>query len=228
MKQTLYFAKNVEFEGDTQPKLEIKEEKTNSPKVKIEIKREFKVETKDEPLDDKGEFDDELQKGLLVLDTMDFETRMDTENGQFEAEMELDNAVHDDKQYECSICKKEFAQEKELKHHVTTIHDEKKAYNCSKCEDRFSSKRDLKKHTTAVHVEKMKWKCPICEKEFGQKGHLKHHVTTVHEEKMLHKCSRCARCFGSSSILKKHIASIHEGKGPHKCSNCELEFSQKR
>ena len=68
-KQTVDFVKKIEFEGDVKPKLEVKKEKTDSPKVKIEIKKEFKV--KDEPLHVKEEFDDELQKGLVVLDTMD-------------------------------------------------------------------------------------------------------------------------------------------------------------
>ena len=212
-KQTLDLAKNIEFEGDLQPKQEIKEEKTNSPKVKIEIKKELKVEIKDEPLDVKGEFDDELQKGLLVLDTMDFETRMDTENGQFEAEIELDTAVHEDKKpYECSICNKAFPSKQNLAKHNASIHEKIKQHKCTVCDAKFALKGNLMVHIKGVHENIKPFKCLNCDASFIQKQKLDIHNVAVHEKKKPFKCTLCHFSCSYASNLKQHVTGVHEGK----------------
>lgn len=93
------------------------------------------------------------------------------------------NYVHNGiKEFQCSIedCKKTFAYEKSLKHHISVHHSESsvKIY-CDRCDKVFVDRDGLRKHQKSVH-EGIRYECNMCEKKFSRKSILKKHVDTKH------------------------------------------------
>ena len=209
--QILDFVNKIEYtdDKDIKPKLEIKEQKTDSPGFKIEIKKEIK----EEPLDVKEETDDDMKIGLAILDTLDFETRGGAENGQFDDEKELDNGSN--KQHKCTICEQAFGQKGQMKHHVISVHvHNMRIHKCSLCDEEFKRKRNIKHHIANVHEGKGKqmYKCSSCEKAFSKISEMNIHIANVHERIGPLKCPLCEDIFPHKSHLIKHIVYVHEEK----------------
>ena len=214
--QTLDFANKIEFtdDADIKPKLEIKEQKTDTLEFKIEIKKELKIEMNEEPLNVKEETDDEMKTGLAVLDTLDFDTRRDTDNGQFDTEKEL---YHESKtQHKCTICDQDyFGHKGHLKDHVIAFHvHNMRIHKCSLCDEDFSRKVPIIHHIANAHEGKGKpmYKCLSCENKFFKISEMNHHIISVHERKGPIKCPLCEKVFPQKNLLMEHIVRIHEEK----------------
>ena len=118
--------------------------------------------------------------------------------------------------HKCHICNKEFGQY-ELEVHFLTCSRE---YKCDLCEEIFAIDKNLKKHITNVHNVQKNHKCDTCDKSFSQSGVLKIHIKCVHEGLKNHKCDLCDKAFSQKQTLVNHIKSVHKGLKNHKCDIC--------
>ena len=53
--------------------------------------------------------------------------------------------------YKCNLCTVEFDLHRDLKMHLSTVHDDKKLYNCKICDLFFIQEDSLVRHTINVH-----------------------------------------------------------------------------
>ena len=58
--------------------------------------------------------------------------------------------IHGEKQYECKLCAKKFAQRDTCMNHIRT-HDDRYKFRCDECRKRFSVYKQLKTHCHAKH-----------------------------------------------------------------------------
>ena len=69
--------------------------------------------------------------------------------------------------------------------------DKKKSFKCEICDSHFKQNRGLKYHISSVHEEKKQVMCQICGKTFQHKKSLSGHIATTHEGKKPFKCNIC-------------------------------------
>ena len=53
-------------------------------------------------------------------------------------------------------------------------------FQCDICDIKFTAKRNLKRHITKVHEEKKSFECPLCLERFSRKGAMKIHIDKKH------------------------------------------------
>ena len=89
--------------------------------------------------------------------------------------------------FQCENCDKPFSDKKNLKKHVSTVHNKKKAFKCDICDYSFSVKGSLKPHTESVYGGKKPFKCDICDYSCSHKMMQCAISKTLLEEKYSHK-----------------------------------------
>ena len=110
------------------------------------------------------------------------------------------------------------------------IFDGKKSFNCDLCEKAFASQKNLNRHIKNVHKENTAaHRCQICNKYFSKKHGLKIHTAIAHEEIKPFQwgpflCNFCGSSFGVKSKLNLHIEAVHEGTKPFQCHLCDSKF----
>ena len=80
---------------------------------------------------------------------------------------------------ECTMCKKKFKNENNLKTHDLRYHIKKgteNVYSCKYCAQTFSNKVELVGHITSYHK-----KCYICENIFPSQRDIEMHMKAVHK-----------------------------------------------
>ncbi|XP_071059978.1 zinc finger and SCAN domain-containing protein 12-like [Pseudochaenichthys georgianus] len=98
----------------------------------------------------------------------------------------------ENKPFSCSVCKKAFSLNGNLKEH-TRIHTGEKAHSCSVCKKAFSHSGHLKAHMR-VHTGEKPFSCSVCKKAFSLNGNLKEHMR-IHTGEKAHSCSVCKKSF---------------------------------
>ena len=145
-------------------------------------------------------------------------------------------SVHDTKRHKCLYCGEIFMRRKNLKNHITSVHEAPKPYHCPHCNASFENKEVLQSHVLSVIAP---FKCSICDYGSTKKKNLKRHISTVHEGQKPFRCTICNEHFNQCESMKLHVASVHnshivtayaypEGnrKKKYKCSNCDANFTQ--
>ena len=149
-----------------------------------------------------------MKTGLAVLDTLDFDTRRDTDNCQ--------KLYHESrKQHKCTICDLDYFGHQDLKHHVIAFHAHNmRIHKCSLCDEDFSKKVSIKHHIANAHEGKGKkmYKCLSCENKFFKISDMNIHFADIHERKGPIKCPLCEKVFSQKNHLVKHIVRNHEEK----------------
>ncbi|PCD22891.1 hypothetical protein FGRA07_04261 [Fusarium graminearum] len=102
-----------------------------------------------------------------------------------------------------------------------------KQHECPTCPKAFQLKKDLKRHISCVHEKRQPFKCPHCPKSFGTKGNMAKHIQIIHEQRKPFKCSHCLKTFSDQSNLTQHIRSVHGKLRPFNCPQCGVSFSKK-
>ncbi|XP_071058560.1 zinc finger and SCAN domain-containing protein 31-like [Pseudochaenichthys georgianus] len=126
------------------------------------------------------------------------------------------------KPFSCSVCKKAFSQNIELKLHMR-IHTGEKPVSCLVCKKHFSLSGSLKKHMR-VHTGEKPYSCSVCTKYFALSGTLDRHMR-IHTGEKPYSCSVCTKYFALSGTLDRHMR-IHTGEKPYSCSVCKKAFSR--
>ena len=119
-----------------------------------------------------------------------------------------------------SFSDKSFKQNKQLRTHVRSKHEEKfeseknkvkkpvEKTVCPICEAKFD-KTYLKRHQRQVHEHKKDHKCEHCGKEFFDKKRLNSHIKRRHDKIRDEKCNKCDKVFFTKEVLQKHIKYTH-------------------
>ena len=69
-----------------------------------------------------------------------------------------------------------------MKKHLQSVHEEN-TIQCNICDSKFSAPRNLKVHISVVHDGKKPFKCDLCDKCYAMPSKLKQHILRVHERK---------------------------------------------
>ena len=127
-----------------------------------------------------------------------------------------------EKRFECTVCSKQFADQKGLVWH-SRIHSGEKPYKCHVCNKAFNVSRSLNCHMRVHKVEKPH-KCTVCNKAFSRLGHRNTHMR-VHNGEKPYKCTVCNKAFSQLVNMNRHMR-VHKGEKPYKCTVCNKAFSQ--
>ena len=112
---------------------------------------------------------------------------------------------------ECSKCKAQFQDNRELQEHVCTVMSQ---WSCEDCNKYFKSKANLRKHKKYYcHNRKSSFACRKCGKIFSsitemaqhQKAHLR--ICVFLQEDSLYTCTVCRKKFAARSMLEMHKKS---------------------
>ena len=128
-------------------------------------------------------------------------------------EPEFETTHTSEKSFQCQICRKGFALDKNLKRHQLT-HTSKKPYKCKVCDKYFKHSKDLTNHGR-IHTGEKPFQCKTCEKRFTWARSLREHKIR-HTGEKTYKCFTCNKCFIQSSDLTKHERT-HTGENPFQC-----------
>ncbi|XP_071058626.1 zinc finger protein 32-like [Pseudochaenichthys georgianus] len=191
--------------------------RNSDPEISFQPKTEDDTEDSSEPdTEDSSEPDTE--------DSADWkETREPASNSLKHRHESLSDPRRsaENKPFSCSVCKKAFSLNGNLKAHMR-VHTGEKAHSCSVCKKAFSHSGSLKKHMR-VHTGEKPHSCSVCTKSFVQCGNLKEHMK-VHTGEKPHRCTVCKKAFSQSGSLKEHMR-VHTGEKPFSCTVCKKAFS---
>ena len=139
------------------------------------------------------------------------------------------DAIPENNQNQCKLCKKKFSTPHEVKRHIARIHDQVRiCCNFQGCEKKFSDQYSFDKHMKNAHDVDVN-KCKICDETLSGRLQLKLHMKKVHDEKPIKdkKCDKCPRVFDRSQDLNRHIAMVHESTRQHVCEKCGKCYSMR-
>jgi len=137
---------------------------------------------------------------------------------------------------ECSICRKKFRKNRDLRLHIQSVHEKLKPHKCDHCDRSFALKKTLRGHVQVVHLRIKPWSCNFCEESFSDKRVLKNHVVKCHNEEDLSKL-RSKRGASSKAFKRdlemsviKTTVEVPNGKKmikatSYQCADCLEKFS---
>lgn len=166
------------------------------------------------------------RRHLLQIHNMPFTCKCKVCNTPFASKKELRthvSDVHQGKGYPCEICSKTFRDKYSGNRHMESSHLKIDKVTCNICKKEIQ-KEYLHKHLQ-IHTTRDKFKCTHCDKDFHSESGLKSHILVVHEGSKTHACETCGKCFANSGNLKVH-RNLHSDVRPFICSYCGHGFNQ--
>ena len=126
----------------------------------------------------------------------------------------------------CPICGKKLEKKRNLKRHITKVHDPNKSYKhqnkpapgpiqCPDCGKEYIAKNKLVEHRQSKHGMVRKagrlFHCPECDFVHYSMSRVKAHVTVTHctQKTNVFSCSICNIIYKSASGLQKHKRTVH-------------------
>ena len=88
-------------------------------------------------------------------------------------------AAHEDENYSCNQCNKQYRRIDHLKRHIKAAHEGIK-YACNVCDYQSSQQEGLTAHIKSVH-EGVRYDCDNCHQQFRRQDGLNFHIKSVHE-----------------------------------------------
>lgn len=189
-----------------------------------------------------------VNQGLIVPDHLDHmhgdeNDMLAAENnvmeaGSYSAEMpvgkchccgeDIDGA-HENGEFSCHDCNKQFKLKSSLERHRRVIHAEGDTYSCPECNARCPDKGTLARHMY-THTGLKPYECERCNIKFSRKYHLDRHVLQSGcdgNARPQYPCQVCGRMFNRKDNLREHLRA-HAGqvkrKRTYTCEMCEKEF----
>ena len=123
-------------------------------------------------------------------------------------------------QFQIKYDKPKFTEHKSSKHEYS---EQKLKHKCKICKSEYTTATSLKHHISTVHENKVHF-CPVCGKKFVQEYTLNLHMSTnCGNDGKRNKCSICDETFESRDARMDHIATKHEDIKLFQCSNCDYK-----
>ena len=127
----------------------------------------------------------------------------------------------------CPICGKKLKKKRNLKRHISKVHDPNKSYKpqntsapapikCPECGKEYTAKNKLTEHRQRKHGLARKdgqlFNCTECDFAHYSMSRVKAHVTVTHRPQgtNVFSCSICNIIYKSASGLRKHKRSVHD------------------
>lgn len=126
------------------------------------------------------------------------------------------------RQWQCSICKRDFQHQYTLMRHLST-HTNERNFSCDECGKSFRQLSTLSQHR-AIHSVQRPYSCELCSKSFNRISTLISHRKT-HSDVKPYKCHICQKGFHQKGNLRNHIF-IHTNERPYRCQHCNKGFNQ--
>ena len=122
------------------------------------------------------------------------------------------------KNIKCDTCGKAFWGDKDLNHHIKTVHEGvRNAFACQQCGRGFAQRHHLKIHMESIHKHfKTEQKCNICNETFLGLKVLKEHIEVTHQNQVLNQCNYCQDSFYGKTLLEEHMKKVHSELLPKK------------
>ena len=113
---------------------------------------------------------------------------------------------HEDKRFQCEVCRKKFVYQSKLKQHKR-VHTTMKKYECfhGGCNKKYRHPQDLIRHIQ-IHQDKL-YECDFCDKKFVEKRLLKRHAV-IHLKITPYKCEKCNKGFKHNNQLYRHKKNV--------------------
>ena len=112
-----------------------------------------------------------------------------------------------EKDFQCQVCEKKFAQKGNLKLHMLT-HTKVKAHECDICKKKFSQKSNLVTHFR-IHLGEKPYGCAECGKWFTHPSGRNQHIRTHHYE-LSKKQQSELKCKIQRTIVYDYLKTISE------------------
>ena len=109
---------------------------------------------------------------------------------------------HTIKEIFCDLCEKSFAENWQMKVHISEVHENNTRVNCKECGKSFARQNDLRIHMSS-HTGERRYQCKMCDSNFTKQKSLRKHVIENHEPSKNLKCE-CGKIFPHESLLKSH------------------------
>lgn len=130
---------------------------------------------------------------------------------------------HDNKQWQCDVCRKCFTTKYFLKKHKR-LHTGETPYACTQCNKTFTFQQSYHKHLL-YHNDEKPHTCTYCGRAFKELSTLHNHQR-IHTGEKPFSCETCGKCFRQRVSYLVH-RRIHTGVMPYKCTACEKSFRYK-
>ena len=104
-----------------------------------------------------------------------FDLHLSLVHGEKKIEVKVESPISEENLQESQISETEFS--------YHTVEKTEKPFKCNVCYASFAQNRDLKRHMASVHEVKKPFQCNICDVKFTVKSSLKNHMESVHEGK---------------------------------------------
>ncbi|XP_030053554.1 zinc finger protein 2 homolog [Microcaecilia unicolor] len=136
------------------------------------------------------------------------------------SDLDIQEVIIDEKQFQCGVCDKSFKRAWELFSHEV-VHNEERPFHCNLCDASFKRHSDFKSHRL-VHTEERPFHCEACGKRFKRSSNLQEHQR-IHTGERPYQCACCEKTFKTPYELQRHML-IHCTEKPFKCSDCSKDF----
>jgi KRAB domain-containing zinc finger protein len=134
---------------------------------------------------------------------------------------------HKERPESCGICHHKFHSIRDLKRHVSSVHEGRKDVQCQECGKFFACSNTLATHVRCVHLKLRPYKCQLCQKAFTLLDTLKKHRLWAHSNTRPFGCDQCGKAFAIKNQLNNHVKVVHEKIKRYECSTCQMRFGQK-
>lgn len=137
------------------------------------------------------------------------------------------NAMHNEKEFSCDICGKEFSFKSRLQSHLHAIHGKQKEKRTSNRNEELSEGKNASTMNSSEDVSSRT--CYVCDppKIYNHYNYLRAHNDAKHSDgKQKYKCPICKKGFSFRASMIAHLKSIHVSRKDEKLTNLK-SFTEK-
>ncbi|KAM3955519.1 zinc finger Y-chromosomal protein [Aphomia sociella] len=130
--------------------------------------------------------------------------------------------------YSCSVCGKNYANQAAVRTHMIT-HIRRK-FSCDQCSSVFSSPYTLTQHKKKHDPgEQSMFFCETCGVSYSsKKSLLAHRRNSINHQQSVPECPVCGKICPNQHSLSRHIASMHSSSKDYWCPRCPARYTTRK